>query len=121
MNYPISVRIARLYGCVSFGGIPYRAKTTLKLFVDANEKTKAYSYEISNIEILKGVAGFVTRPSDKTSMLVRILLNGVCDVNGEPLLKRGIFKSYEAGLNYHAAQMSAPTMKRVTGFSKEGI
>ena len=87
MNYPISVRIARLYGCVSFGGIPYRAKTTLKLFVDANEKTKAYSYEISNIKILKGVAGFVTRPSDKTSMLVRILLNGVCAVNGEPLLK----------------------------------
>ena len=41
----------------------------------------------SNIEILKGVAGFVTRPSDKTSMLVRILLNGVCDVNGVPLLK----------------------------------
>ena len=41
----------------------------------------------SNIEILKGVAGFVTRPSDKTSMLVRILLNGVCDVNDEPLLK----------------------------------
>ena len=41
----------------------------------------------SNIEILKGVAGFMTRPSDKTSMLVRILLNGVCDVNGEPLLK----------------------------------
>ena len=82
-----NVRIARLYGCVSFGGIPYRAKTTLKLFADANEKTKAYSYEISNIEILKGVAGFVTRPSDKTSMPVRILLNGVCDVNGEPLLK----------------------------------
>ena len=47
----------------------------------------------SNIEILKGVAGFVTRPSDKTSMLVRILLNGVCDVNGEPLLKGGSFKS----------------------------
>ena len=45
------------------------------------------SVEISNIEILKGVAGFVTRSSDKTPMLVRILLNGVCDVNGEPLLK----------------------------------
>ena len=83
-----NVSIVRLYGCVSFGGIPYRAKTTLKRFVDPNEKTKAYSYEISNIEVLKGVVGFVTRPSDKTSMDVGILLNGVCDVNGAPLLQR---------------------------------
>ena len=82
-----NVSIVRLYGCVSLGGIMYRAKTTLKRYVDPNEKTKAYSYEISNIEVLKGVAGFVTRPSDKTSMDVDILLNGVCDVNGEPLLK----------------------------------
>ena len=82
-----NVSIVRLYGCVSLGGIMYRAKTTLKRYVDPNEKTKAYSYEISNIEVLKGVAGFVTRPSDKTSMDVSILLNGVCDVNGEPLLK----------------------------------
>ena len=52
------------------------------------KKTKAYSYEISNIEVLKGVVGFVTRPSDKTSMDVGILLNGVCDVNGAPLLQR---------------------------------
>ena len=55
MNYPISVRIARLYGCVSLGGIPYRAKTTLKLFVDANEKTKAYSYEISAHSTKRGM------------------------------------------------------------------
>ena len=81
-----NVSIVRLFGCVSMGGIMYRAKTTLKRFVDPNEKTKAYSYEISNIEVLKGVVGFVTRPSDKTSMDVGILLNGVCDVNGAPLL-----------------------------------
>ena len=80
--------IVRLYGCVSLGGIMYRAKTTLKRYVDPNEKTKAYSYEISNIEVLKGVAGFVTRPSDKPSMDVNILLNDVCDVNGVPLLKK---------------------------------
>ena len=54
----------------------------------------------SNIEILKGVAGFVTQPSDKTSMLVRILLNGVCDVNGEPLLKLSFGRELTARLSF---------------------
>ena len=81
------VTVVRLYGCVSFGDIPLRAKVTLKRYVDANEKTKAYSYEINNIEVLKGNAGVVPLPSDRTSMDVGILLNGVCDVNGVPLIK----------------------------------
>ena len=51
------------------------------------QPTKAYSYEINNIEVLKGNCRNASRPSDKTSMDVSILLNGVCDVNGEPLLK----------------------------------
>ena len=70
-----------------------RASVLKMVSGSATGKSVAPSYEISNIEILKGVAGFVTRPSDKTSMLVRILLNGVCDVNGVPLLKGGSFKS----------------------------
>ena len=74
-------------GVSSCGGIPYRAKTTLKSLKDPNQPTKAYSYEINNIEILKGNCWNASQPSDKTSMSVRILLNGVCDVNGEPLLK----------------------------------
>lgn len=37
--------------------------------VDANENTKAYSYEISNIEVLKGNAGDMPLPSDKTSII----------------------------------------------------
>ena len=45
------------------------------------------TYEINNIEVLKGTAESVIQPSDRTSMDVSILLNGVCDVNGEPLLK----------------------------------
>ncbi len=57
------------------------------VYVDPNEKAKAYSYEIINIEVLKGNAGVEPLPSDRTSMDVGILLNGVCDVNGEPLLK----------------------------------
>ena len=82
------VTVLRLYGCVSFGDIPFRAKVTLKSYVDTNEDTKAYSYEISNIEVLKGNAGVVPLPSDKTSMIdVSIILNGVCDVKGVPLLK----------------------------------
>ena len=101
------VQIAVLYGCVSLGGIAYRAKTTLKLHRDPMQPTKAYSYEISNIEVLtgtarivilpnvktsidprvlKGIAAPVALPSDKTSIDVSILLNGVCDVNGMPLL-----------------------------------
>ena len=48
--------------------------------------SKAYSYEISNIEILRETAAPVARPSNKISMDVNILLNGVCDVNGKPLL-----------------------------------
>ena len=81
------VMIAILYGCVSFGEIPYRAKTTLKVYVGSRDGTKAYSYEISNIEILKGNAAPVARPNNRTSMSVEILLNGALDVNGRSLLK----------------------------------
>ena len=84
-----AVEIAVLYGCVSSSGIPYRAKTTLKLHYDKNQPTKAYSYEINNIEVLKGTAESVIQPNDKTPMIdTDILLNGVCDVNGVPLLGR---------------------------------
>ena len=44
--------------------------------------------EVSNIEVLKGIAAPVALPSDKTSIDVSILLNGICDVNGAPLLFR---------------------------------
>ena len=83
------VMIAILYGCVSFGEIPYRAKTTLKIYDGSRDGTKAYSYEISNIEILKGNAAPVARPNNRTSMSTGILLNGVCNVNGRPILAVG--------------------------------
>ena len=60
---------------------------TLKVYDGSRDGTKAYSYEISNIEILKGNAAPVARPSNRTSMSTVILLNGVCDVNGRALLK----------------------------------
>ena len=42
--------------------------------------------EMSKIEILKGIRRASARPNDRISMSVDILLNGVCDVNGVPLL-----------------------------------
>ena len=46
------------------------------------------SAPISNIEVLKGNAVPLARPSDKTSTLdTDILLQGVCCVNGVPLLE----------------------------------
>lgn len=83
------VTVLRLYGCVAFGDIPLRAKVTLKSYVDANENAKAYSYEISNIEVLKGNAGVVPLPSNRTSMNAAILLKGICGVNGRPILSDG--------------------------------
>jgi len=76
------VDIAVLYGCVSFGEIPYRAKTTIKIYRERGRDNKAYAYEICNIEILKGNAAPVARPNNKTSMTTEILLQGVRDVNG---------------------------------------
>ena len=82
------VTIAVLYGCVSMGGLPLRAKTTLKMHKDPKQPTKAYSYEISNVEVLRGNAEYAIQPSNNTPTFdVSILLNGVCDVNGAPLMK----------------------------------
>jgi len=80
------VEIAVLFGCVSLGEIPYRCKTTLKFFRDKRIPNKAYSYEVSNIEVLKGNAAPVALPNVKTSITTDILLNGVCDVNGVPII-----------------------------------
>ena len=83
-----TVEIAVLYGCASTGGIPLRVKTTIKRLLDSREPQKAYTYEISNVEVLKGNAAPVARPSDKTPTFdVSILLQGVRGVNGELLLE----------------------------------
>ena len=86
------LEIVVLYGAVSFGGLAFRVKTTLKLYHEPGHPNKAYSYEVSNIEvikgkeILKGIRRASARPNDRISMSASILLNGVCDVNGVPLL-----------------------------------
>ena len=80
------VEIVVLYGCVSFGGIAYRAKTTLKDLKYPGQPTKAYSYEISSIEVLAGNCRVVTRPNTIASMSVSMLLKDVLNGNGEFLL-----------------------------------
>ena len=86
------LEISVLYGAVSFGGLAFRVKTTLKLYHEPGHPHKAYSYQVCNVEvikgneILKGIRRASARPNDRISMSVGILLNGVCDVNGVPLL-----------------------------------
>ena len=92
------VDIAVLYGCVALGGIDYRAKTTVKIFTASPAASKAYSYEISNIEILRGYVGTEVQPRDKISIATHILLNGVCDVNGVPFSARFVHLCNFTGL-----------------------
>lgn len=82
-----TVEIAVLYGCASYMDYPCRIKTTIKRYLDSHEPQKAYSYEITNVEVLRGNVAPIARPSNKTSTFdVGILLQGACDVNGQPLL-----------------------------------
>lgn len=89
-----NIRIAVLFGAVMFGGFVYRAKTTLKLHKQLNQPTKAYAYEITRIEILKGNVedefSLILQPSDRISISRSILLNGVTDVNGEQYIRRNV-------------------------------
>lgn len=49
--------IVRLYGAIEICGIFYRVKTTVKRYINTNERTKAYSYEVKEIELLDGTHG----------------------------------------------------------------
>ncbi|MBR1850087.1 MAG: hypothetical protein IJ789_01810 [Bacteroidales bacterium] len=49
--------IVRLYGAIDTDGKVYRVKTTVKRYNNENEKTKAYSYEVTEIELLEGTHG----------------------------------------------------------------
>ena len=97
MNYPKKVNIIELENA------PFRNSDDADAWarshgviglmsnVDTGGKGEV-SYEINNIEILKGTAESVIQPNAKTPMIdTDILLNGVCDVNGMPLLKENLF------------------------------
>lgn len=85
------VTIVVAYAAVDFGGTPMRAKITLKKFADKNTLPKAYAYHVAQIEVLTGNLVHPrkngTAPRANTSIRRDILLKGVTDVNGVPLLR----------------------------------
>ena len=105
----MKVRIPKTVAIVELDGAPFRNTREAMAWaashgiiglmsnVGSRDGTKAYSYEISNIEILKGNAAPVARPNNRTSMSTEILLNGVCDVNGRPILAVGVRDTNEEG------------------------
>lgn len=64
--------IVRLFGAIKINGNYYRVKTTVKRYINANEKTKAYSYEVKEIELLDGTPG-----DDNNSPLPRTSNNSI--------------------------------------------
>ena len=104
MNYPKKVNIIELENA------PFRNSEDADAWarshgviglmsnVDTGGKGEV-SYEINNIEVLKGTAESVIQPNDKTPMIdTDILLKGVCDVNGVPLLEiNGIIQLNHGG------------------------
>ena len=56
-NIPQLRDIVRLYSAVEINEKLYRAKTTVKRYNDNSVKSKAYSYEVKEIELLDGTPG----------------------------------------------------------------
>ena len=56
-NIPQLRDIVRLYSAVEINEKLYRAKTTVKRYNDNSVKSKAYSYEVKEIELLDGTLG----------------------------------------------------------------
>lgn len=79
--------IVRLYGAINHNGMIKRVKITVKRYTDEDQKPKAYSYEVTEIEPLDGTletthtqnADFV--PTSNNSILVANLLQGVETAN----------------------------------------
>ena len=76
--------IVRLFGAISIDGKIYRVKTTVKRYIDDNVRTKAYSYEVTEIELLEGTHddGISPRPrTSNNSISVVNLLQGIETTN----------------------------------------
>lgn len=101
--------IVRLFGAINIDGKTYRVKTTVKRYKDINVRTKAYSYEVTEIELLDGESGAShttsadSTPTSSNSISAAKLLKGVdksdgsgkiipddaskvVDENGEPMV-----------------------------------
>ena len=64
--------IVRLFGAIEIDGKVFRVKTTGKRYNNENEKTKAYSYEVKEIELLDGTLG-----DDQSNPLPRTSNNSI--------------------------------------------
>lgn len=68
-----------------------RVKTTIKRYNDANVKTKAYSYEVTEIELLDGTLEAHTQRADSSStsnnsITAAKLLNNAVNSKGKPII-----------------------------------
>lgn len=84
------VQIDVLYGAIHFGDDVYRVKTRIKRYSQPSETLKAYSYQVSEIEVLPGTleeAKSHTLPTDKTSITGNNLLQRVLNINGNLILE----------------------------------
>lgn len=109
--------IVRLFGAVSIEGEIYRVKSTVIRYVNTNEKTKAYSYEVTKIELFEGTLeddknNPLPRSSNNSTSITKLLkgvkknnsadeflcdISKIVDENGEPLIVyHGSGKWFEA-------------------------
>ena len=65
--YDSAKDIVRAFSAVEIGDRLYRVKTTIKRYNDESEKTKAYSYEVTEIELLEGTRGNDNSPFPRTT------------------------------------------------------
>ena len=86
-RHEITICIA--YAAFVFEDVAYRVRLTLKRYAQTGT-SKAYAYRVNEIEVVSGTLGgkiaLATNPTDTTSICADILLQGVFDVNGAPLL-----------------------------------
>lgn len=100
VNEDILIDVA--YAALRMDAETYRAKITFKRYRDPNTTEKVYAYHVTKIEVLTGNLVHAAKDTDPKAntpitnqeeanlhLTADILLNGVCDVNGVPLLDSG--------------------------------
>lgn len=77
-NIPQLSDIVRLYSAIEINEKLYRVKTTVKRYNDSTIKSKAYSYEVKEIELLDGTHGenaSLPRTSNNSITAAKLLQN----------------------------------------------
>ena len=77
-NIPQLSDIVRLYSAIEINEKLYRVKTTVKRYNDSSIKSKAYSYEVKEIELLDGTHGenaSLPRTSNNSITAAKLLQN----------------------------------------------